>query len=189
VSLGIFVEGESDRQTIPILIKKLGYSSAIKSRVVTQGTMLDASKMLRHVEPLLAGQSRISRIIVFRDSEGVDPKATLRRTKPVSKALSAACSVPVSYVVVDHSLEGWLACDIDALKAVLGGDAKLRIEGNPEDNLTPAKLMARIFKKNGQTYKKTVHAAKIAEAVTPRNISEKSPTFRRLMSVLSRGNA
>ena len=189
MSLGIFVEGPSDRQTIPILIKKLGYSAAIESRVVPQGNMLDASKMLRHVGALLAPQPRVSRIIVFRDSEGVDPQETRRLTEPVSNRLSAASPVPVDYVVVDHSLEGWLACDIDALRAVLGSNARIRTGGNPEDNPRPATLMERIFRSNGKTYRKTVHAARIAEAATPSNISEKSPTFRHLVSVLSRGNA
>jgi hypothetical protein len=82
VSLGIFVEGRSDRQTIPILIRKLGYVDAIEPRVVPQGEMLDESKMSRHVDALLAVQSGVGRIIVFRDSEGEDPKSTLKLTKP-----------------------------------------------------------------------------------------------------------
>jgi hypothetical protein len=92
--------------------------------------------------------------------------------------------VPVDYVVVDHALEGWLACDIDALRAVLGPTARIETRGNPEDNRSPAKLMERTFKANGKSYLKTVHAARIAEAATPRRISEKSPTFRRLVRLL-----
>ena len=97
--------------------------------------------------------------------------------------------MPVNYVIVDHALEGWLACDVDALREVLGSQAKILIKGNPEDNLRPAKLMERIFKANRKTYIKTVHAAKIAEAVTPSKISKKSPTFSRLIRVLRQGSA
>ena len=68
--------------------------------------------------------------------------------------------MPVNYVIVDHALEGWLACDIDALRVVLGPTAKIETRGNPEDNRSPAKLMERIFKANGKSYRKTVHAAR-----------------------------
>lgn len=40
MSLGLFVEGQSDKDTIPILIRKLGYASGIRTRVVPQGLML-----------------------------------------------------------------------------------------------------------------------------------------------------
>ena len=184
MSLGIFVEGQSDKKAIPILIKKLGYADAIKTRIVRQGQMLDESRMLHHVDALFTDQPKVSRIIVFMDSEGVDPKTTLRSTTSVSSALTASSGVRVDYVIVDHALEGWLACDIDALRAVLGTGAKIQIRGNPEDNLRPAKLMERIFKANRKNYVKTVHAAKIAEAATASSIAKKSPTFRRLKRVL-----
>ena len=188
MSLGIFVEGPSDRQAIPILIRKVGYLGGVESRVVSQGEMLDASKMSAQVRALLVVQRMVDRIIVFRDSEGTDPQETLRLMEPVYSTLNAEGRVPVDYVVVDHSLEGWLACDIDALRAVLGRNARIRTGENPDDNPRPARLMERIFKANGKTYRKTVHAARIAEAANWRNISKNSITFRRLVRLLRRAN-
>lgn len=190
MTLGVFVEGQSDRRTIPVLIRKVGYDAGIRVRVVRQGDMLNLGEMSAQVTTLISTQSRLNRVLVFTDSEGVDPDETLRSTESIATRLSQVrAHVPVSYIVVDHSIEGWLACDIGALRAVLGANARIRISGNPEDHPRPARLMAQIFRANGQDFKKTVHNPKIAEHVTPRNISEKSPTFRRLVAVLRGGRA
>ena len=77
MSLGVFVEGPSDKQTIPILIRKLGYRVRVHVRVVPQGDMLDVQVMRRHVEALQATQRQLKRILVFRDSEGVDVEETV----------------------------------------------------------------------------------------------------------------
>ena len=185
VTLGIFVEGPSDRSTIPILICKLGYRSGVHARWV-RGAMLGVSEMSNQVSALLATQPGTDRILIFIDSEGVDPARTLERTHSVSNELNRiASSVPVSYIVVDHSLEGWLACEVDAVKAVLGRNATVRIRGNPEDNPRPAKVLERVFRSNGKTFKKTVDNPKIAHQVNPEVIAQKSPTFRRLVDILA----
>ena len=185
MTLGVFVEGPSDRQTIPVLIGKVGYSAAVRPRIVRQAEMLNPAEMSRQVAALTRTHRRLRGILVFTDSEGVDPDETLRRTETVSARLNEQTrGIPVSYVVVDHSLEGWLACDVTALKGVLGPNATVRIRGNPEDCLRPARLMQRIFRRNGKRFVKTVHNPKIAELVTPRNVAAKSPTFRRFVAVL-----
>ena len=84
MTLGIFVEGQSDQQTLPILLGKIGYSSGIRHRRVPQGDMLDATKMSAYVRVLKRTDRRLDRIIIFRDSEGADPGQTLARTAPVS---------------------------------------------------------------------------------------------------------
>ena len=185
VTLGIFVEGPSDKTTIPILIRKLGYHAGLHPRVVRQGDMLNVREMSQQIGALLRLQSGIKRILVFKDSEGVHPGETLRSSQPIAAELNRQTGgVPVDYIVVDHSLEGWLACDVAALRAVLGQRARIRIIGNPEDNPRPARLLAGIFSANGKQFKKTVDNPKIAGHVTPRNIAQKSPTFRNLASIL-----
>ena len=87
-----------------------------------------------------------------------DPNETLRRTEPVAAELNRISGrASVSYIVVDHSLEGWLACDEQALRAVLGRSARIRIRGNPEDDPRPARLLERIFRANKKDFVKTVH--------------------------------
>ena len=185
MTLGVFVEGQSDRTTIPILIRKIGYQAGIHRRVVRQGDMLDLTEMSNQINSLLRTQSRVRRILVMIDSEGEDPSSTERRTTNISRELNrVARPVPVDYIVVDHSLEGWLACDVEALRAVLGRNARVRIRGNPENNLRPATVLERVFRDNGRDFRKTVHNPRIAELVTIQTIAEKSPTFTRLVSVL-----
>ena len=186
MTLGVFVEGPSDRQIIPILIRKLGYRAAIHTRVVRQGDMLNSSRMSQHVEGLLRMRGQLHEILVFMDSEGVDPEETLHRTKPVSVELNrVAGRIPVRFIIVDHSFEGWLACDFEALRAVVGRNADVHIRGNLEDHSRPADLVDRVFGANGKDFVKTAHNPKIAEHVIPENILEKSPTFRHIASALS----
>jgi hypothetical protein len=49
------------------------------------------------------------------------------------------------------------------------------------------RILARIFRANKKEFIKTVHDPKIAAAVSPQNIADRSPTFRRFISVLSEG--
>ena len=186
MTLGIFVEGPSDRQTIPILIRKTGYKARIRAHPVRPPSkLLDFTEMSRQIKALLSTQRRIRRILIFIDSEGVDPDATLRRTEGIRAQLNRFSGrIPVDYVVVDHSLEGWLACDTDALSSVLGANARIRISSNPEDHPRPAELLERVFRANSRDFKKTVHNQRIAEFVSPENISAKSPTFQRMVALL-----
>ena len=185
MTLGIFVEGPSDKTTIPILIRKLGYRAGIHSRVVRQGDMLNVREMSNQIAALRASQGRLRRILVFKDSEGVDALETLRTSQSIEAQLNRlTVGIPVEYIVVDHSLEGWLACDLEALRAVLGRGALIRLRGNPENDLRPAKVLERLFSRNGKSFVKTVHNPKIAQHVMPGNIAKKSPTFRRLAEVL-----
>ena len=185
VSLGILVEGPSDKQTIPILIKKLGYKARIHARVVGQGAMLNLDKISKHIAALMTIHRQLRSILIFIDSEGVDSSETLRRTDPVTARLNqVAGRIPVKFIVVDHFLEGWLACDVAAVEGVLGRNAQIRIRGNTENHLRPATTSDRVFQDNGQTFKKTVDNQRIAKRVIPANILEESPTFRHLADAL-----
>ena len=184
LTLGVFVEGTSDLQTIPKLIRRLGYRGGIRGHSV-RGDMLSVREMSNQIMALLSRRGRVSRVLIFIDSEGADPNQTLRGTERALPQLRrVAGRVPVDYVVVDHSIEGWLACDTDALRAVLGQDARINIQGNPEDQPRPARSLERVFRDNGVEFKKTVHNEMIAKRVTARNILQKSPTFVRLASIL-----
>ena len=85
--------------------------------------------------------------------------------------------MPIRYAIVDHALEGWLSCDTDAVRSVLGPRATVRIRGNPENHPRPADLLSRVFRDNGRRFVKTSHDRQIAERVTPAVISARSPTF------------
>ena len=184
MSLGLFVEGPSDRDTIPILIRKLGYRSRVRARVVRQSEMLLPDRMARNVEEMLRARRDIDLIVVCIDSERVAPSVTEQRMRPIQRRLNETSSVPISYVVVDHALEGWLACDEQAIRAVLGPRARINIRGNPEDHPTPADILHRIYRDNRREFSKMRDNRRIAENVSPERIAARSPTFRRFAEIL-----
>ena len=62
MSLGLFVEGQSDKDTLPILIRKIGYRGAVRCRVVDRGSMLSAERMEPYVRSLLKQHPDLNRI-------------------------------------------------------------------------------------------------------------------------------
>lgn len=185
MSLGLYVEGRSDRDTIPILIKRLGYRSRIIAKSISQSELMIGDKMARHLSELLRVHSDVELVIICVDSERIDPSVTKRRSLPVEQRLNRESSVPVRYAVVDHALEGWLACDEEALRSVLGGSrARINIGGNPEDHPTPADLLERVFRENRRRFRKTRHDPEIAERASVERIAVRSPTFRRFAEIL-----
>lgn len=183
MSLGLFVEGESDLTVIPILARKLGYQSGVRARKMPRGDMLRFDKVRPNIISIVSRRSDIDLVIVCIDAEASDPNTLLRQeTMPIQRRLNRdqSIQVPVRYAIVDHALEGWLACDEDALRSVLGGGrATINIRGNPDSHLDPASTLSRVFSDNRRKYRKTRDNPKIAQAVTPQNIAVKSPTFQR----------
>ncbi len=184
MSLGLYVEGRSDKDTIPVLIKKLGYRLRIVSKAVPQSELLIGDKMARHLSELLREHNDVDLVLVCIDSERVDPSVTEQRVRPVQRRLNETSSVPVRYAVVDHALEGWLACDEDAVQSVLGSRARVNIRSNPENHPTPADLLERVFRENGRKFRKTRDNPNIAERVSVERVASKSPTFRRFAEIL-----
>ena len=187
MSLGLYVEGRSDKDTIPILMRKLGYRSRVIAKDLRgQSELMLVDKMARHLSELLREHRDVELVLICRDAlEGVGPRATEERLRPLQRRLNETSPVPVRYAVVDHALEGWLACDEEALRAVLGGSrARINIRVNPEDHPTPADLLERVFRDNGRRFRKTRHDPEIAERASPERIAAKSPTFRRFAEIL-----
>ena len=180
IALGIFVEGPSDREPHKHLLRKLGHAS-IQTRVVPQGNMLDTDTMQRHIEAVLLLHQDISHVLVLRDSEGVAPEGTYELMRPAERELRARFpDLGIDYVVVDHSIEGWLLCDAEALRVVLGTRARINVPGNPDQNPRPADLMKGIFRANGKEFRKTTHNPAIAEAARVEEIRQCSQTFAKL---------
>lgn len=180
IALAIFVEGKSDRESHKHLLRKLGNPS-IQAHVVSQGDMLNVREMQNQIQAVLRLHPEISHVLVLRDSEGVDPERTRDRMRPAETELRERFpDLGIDYVVVDHSIEGWLLCDQEALKAVLGARARIDVPGNPDQNPRPANLLKRIFKDNGKEFRKTTHNPAIAEAARVETIRQCSQTFARL---------
>ena len=190
MSLGLFVEGESDLAAIPILVRKLGYQSGVRARKMPRGDMLRFDKVRPNIINLIHRRSDIDLVIVCIDADDSAPNRLLtQEAMPVERRLNrdSAIHVPVRFAVIAHALEGWLACDEDALRSVLGGSrARVNIRGNPENHPAPADLMKQLFRDNGRVFKKTQHDPLIAEHTSPERIAARSPTFRRFAEILGR---
>ena len=185
LSLGLLVEGQSDRDTIPILAKRLGYDARIRRRIVSRGDMLASSTISRYLTKFLRENRDVTRVIICLDAEREIPAQVLASTRPIERRLNETLRVQVNYAVVDHALEGWLACDEEALRSVLGGQrARINIRGNPEDHPTPADILERVFRDNRRRFRKTRHDPEIAEHVNVERIAARSPTFRRFAEII-----
>ena len=95
MSLGLFVEGLSDRRAIPILIRKLGYRARITSKELSQSELLLPDKMAVHIRELLRVRKDVELILICIDSERVDPTETERRTAPF-RGVSMKCRESLS---------------------------------------------------------------------------------------------
>ena len=184
MSLGLFVEGPSDIRAIPILIRKFGYRARITSKEIAQSELLLPDKMAVHIRELLRVRKDVELTLICIDSERVDPTETERRTAPIQRHLDEMSRVSVRYAVVDHALEGWLACDQEAVQSVLGPGSRVNIRGNSDDHPTPADILGRVFRDNGRDFRKSRHDPEIAEHASPQRIAAKSPTFRRFAEIL-----
>ena len=184
MSLGLIVEGASDKTSIPVLARKLGYSRKIRARVLSRGDMLIPRKVARIVSDMTRRDSDIQVVVVCIDAEREEPDRMLSGVLPLERRLNGIARVQVRYAIVDHALEGWLACDEDALREVLGPRAKIAIRGNPERHANPADTMTQVFRANGRRFDKRRDNPRIAERVSPASLAERSPTFRRFADLI-----
>ncbi len=185
MSLGIFVEDQDDTETLKTILRKLGRGS-IHRVWVKQGDMLKVDKVASHIKTLKGLRPNVTSVLIFLDSEDADPGATKKKTRSCETALNRIYPrMKINYIIVDHSLEGWLCSDQNALRKVIGPQARISIKGNPEDNLRPAHLLRNLFKVNGRDFNEGTDNPRIAEAITdPRTIARKSPTFQYLLDTL-----
>ena len=184
MSLGLFVEGKSDKDAIPKLIRKfLDPSPKIIPRTIHRGEMFESEKVRAYLEPLLKQHPDVVKVIVCVDSECTDPEEIWEKASKVERELNEM-GLPVRYAVVVHALEGWLAADSKALEQVLGIGAKLHIERNLEEICKPAELLEDVFVRYGKNFRKTVHDPWIAEHVDPKEIAKRCSSFQRFCQLV-----
>jgi hypothetical protein len=186
MSIGLFVEGPSDKDTIPKLIRKfLDTPSKIIPRIIHRGEMFNAEKVRPYLEALLKQHQDIEKFIVCVDSECTDPAEIQREVSKVEQELGKI-GLPVvpKYAVVVHALEGWLAADSKAVEQVLGRGAEVRIEQNLEEVCRPAELLRDLFAKRGKSFQKTRHDPQIARYADPEEIARHSSSFWRFCQLV-----
>lgn len=188
MSVGLFVEGESDERAISILVRKVletqgGPQKPICRNFRGRGDMFKARKIKAHLEFLLKQQPDVAKVIVCVDSHCTDPAEIRKRVSKVEREL-ARMSLPVvpQYVVVVHALEGWLAAAQKALGQVLGSE--VNINRNLEEECKPEDLLGDLFEKHGKSFLKTRDDPQIAEHTDPEEITKRSPSFRQFCQLI-----
>jgi hypothetical protein len=182
MSIGLFVEGKSDKDTIPKLIRKLlDTPPKIIARTIHRGEMFKAEKVKPYLEALLKQHQDIEKFIVCVDSECTDPEEIWEEVSKVERELNEV-GLLVRYALVVHALEGWLAADSKALEQVLG--RQVRVEGNLEEVCKPAELLRDTFAQHGKSFQKTRHDPQIACHADPEEIARHSSSFRRFCQLV-----
>ena len=184
MSIGLFVEGKSDKDTIPKLIRKfLDTSPKIIPRTIHRGEMFESEKMKPYLEALLKLHPDVAKVIVCVDSHCTDPEEIRKEVSRVERELARmSLQVTPQYVVVVHALEGWLAADQKALGLVLGSE--VNINRNLEEECKPDELLGDLFAKHGKSFQKTRHDPQIASHADSEEIAHHSPSFRRFCRLI-----
>ncbi len=185
MTLAFFVEGRSEKVTLPILVRKASPEhERLLFRQVPRGDMFAARKMEAYIRALLAHHRDVRKILVCVDAE-CTPYAELKpRTEAIERELHAK-GFPVRYILVVHSLEGWLASDSEAMAKFLG---KAGIpKGYPRDwdaVCRPAELLARLIARSGKSFHKIRDGPRLAELVSIQRLVATSPSFARFVESL-----
>jgi hypothetical protein len=177
----LLVEGPSDQTTLSILAGKIVPSSVpVSAFPVNKGDLFNPQKLSIHIGYFFRKHPELHKVLACVDSEGIPIDETQGRVATLEKQLQTAFRhLRIKYIVVDHSLEGWLLCDRSAMRKILGEKAKMPSYGNPENLDRPADLMERIFRKNrSHGYIKTRDAPLLAKEIDPRNLIRLSDTFK-----------
>ena len=157
-----------------ILALKIRRTGVAMTRI-KKGNMLNHDHVERHIRAYLSLHGKVSRVLVCRDSECTPIAHSKGLCSEAERAISQRLPIPVAYIVVDHSVEGWLMCDANAVSQVVGSPvdgSKLRVDCRPADKLR------RLFRTYGKTYDKSQHNKLLAEFADPEKIRKRSPRFQ-----------
>lgn len=176
----LLVEGPSDKKALVALAGKVTPDLPIpRVLVVGRGDLFRPEKLKAHVGFAHQQNPRIRKVLACVDSECTPIEETQRQAALLESELQRAFrDLSIKYVVVDHSLEGWLLCDRNAVRKVLGGKAWLPRYRSPENECRPAQLLETIFRRNNRDFIKTRDAPRLADQAKPQHIFRVSDTFK-----------
>lgn len=177
LKIGIFVEGKSDKDTIPKLIRKIIPNAGIEIRVLRQGETLNIEKVKSHKDALIKMHSDIDKIVVCRDSECANPDDIKLQIQKIEK------EVKVRYSIIVHALETWLLSDENAVAKIIG--QSITPITSPESECKPKDTLKQIFSKAGKNFEHIRDDPKIAEFVDIKIIKQKCPSFCQFYDVIA----
>lgn len=192
MKIGLFVEGKSDKRTLPILIEKIFERKAPKPgleiRTIPQGDMLSVPKMEVYLKKdLLVKHPDLRKIVVCLDCECTPPEKIRSLMLPVEKKLGALFrGVQTKYCLVVHALEGWLASDEKALAEYLG-QPRLKISWNPKQVCRPRENLKDTFKRANREFDHLEDDPEIAKRINIDTLTKRNPSFAAFRHLVTGG--
>jgi len=184
MKVGLFVEGPTDKEVIPILVKKVDQKIKIIVRVVPQGDLLNPQKIRSYIEKdLLLEHHDLTKVIICRDSECTNPKHIEREFRRGEEELQGL-KIPVQLCVVVHALEGWLMADAESLSNFLGGPRLLKIPKNSESLCKPKEALRELFRKANRDYIAQRDCPRIAEMADIKRMAKNNKSFAHFCELL-----
>ena len=178
--IAIFVDGQSDKQTIGILAEKLlsnrSPKPGLKLLLLQRGDFFRAPKVSAQLKVVQQRHPDIGKVILCVDCE-CTPKEKIqpRLTKVQEELRRIHPSLNPTIVLKVHALEGWLASDQQAVQKVLGADPKTY--PNPENECKPKELLATVFKKANREFDYMRDAPRLAQEIQIESLCRASPSF------------
>jgi hypothetical protein len=180
LKIALFVDGQSDRDTLKILVRKLIAQRkpppGFEFRVLPRGDFFSPLKVSAHLRYLSQTHPDLNKAILCLDcectpAEDIQPtlsevRQEIRREHP---------SLNPTFVLKVHALEGWLASDRQALGEVLGAEPVAYPK--PETVCKPKELLATVFEKANKEFDYMRDDPRIAEAVDIERLCQSSASF------------
>jgi len=158
VKIALLVEGRtrpsSEEKTIKTIVRKIIPSEVgIESRLINRGDLLtNEKKVYACISNILQNHPDISKIVVCVDSHCTQKEEIDKEVRKVEGNLKKKVNIPVSYVVIEHALEGWLLADPESVIGHLSPKVRIDIPSSYTKECKPEEKMKEIFRKSNREF-------------------------------------
>ncbi len=187
MKISLFVEGSSDKDTLPILARKISADLGFVTRVLPRGDLLNATKVGAYINSdIKIKYQDIVRVIVCPDSECTPEEEFLKIALPIEKQVrDLVKNPPVHYCGVIHATEAWLACDALALGRYIGlGHTKASGTQAVVNSCKPKQALRELFRRYGQDFTNVRDNPRLADAVDAQELIKISASFTRFANLV-----
>jgi len=172
----IMSEGVTDRGAIKTVAKRL--------RIRTRFVLMHGNQLRKIKGVVEVNSSKYDKFIVLKDLHTHREENIRKWYNAARRDLSAELRDRLTFVIVKHAIEAWFLADTDALNATYDCSINKEIF-NPEDFPNPSEELENLLRKHGKSYIKSEEsAARIMQEADLQKISDKAPSFRRLIDLL-----
>jgi len=181
------VEGQSEVQAIPVLLRRLlerlGRSDVLVARPFrVKRTRIDRPEEIeRALEQGTSSRSGVIAILVILDADDDDPEQI---ESFLGARFRAATPLPSAVVVATRELEAWFLGSKDALRGVCGIRQNANAPDRPEEIRGAKERLSRNME--GRRYLPVTDQPKLAARMDLERALQRCASFRRLAAALER---